>query len=342
MDPISQGALGATLSQSLSKPQQILAAGLLGALGGMAPDLDILIRSNTDPLLFLEYHRQFTHSLIFIPFGGVIVGLLLHWLIGKRFSLRLKQSLLFSTLGYATHALLDSCTSYGTQLLWPFSDARIAWNVISIIDPMFTIPIVLLVVFSVIKATPLLARIALIWALIYPVFGLVQRDRAIEVGHQIAIQRGHQPIRLEAKPSFANLLVWKTIYETEHRFYIDAVRAGVEPTIYPGESVSKIMVMDDYPWLATNSQQAKDIARFNWFSNGYIARDPNHPQRIIDIRYSMVANEINALWSIELAANAGNADHVIYLTQRERSAQTMDNFWKMIRGQSLTTQPSRQ
>jgi inner membrane protein len=198
------------------------------------------------------------------------------------------------------------------------------------------------VVFSVIKANPLLARLALTWALIYPAIGLVQRDRAIDIGHQIANQRGHQPIRLEAKPSFANLLVWKTIYETEHRFYIDAVRAGVEPIIYPGQSVSKIILLDDYPWLAADSQQAKDIARFHWFSNGYIARDPNNPQRIIDVRYSMVANEINALWSIELAAHASNAEHATYLTQRERSAQTMDKFWRMIRGQSLATQSSRQ
>ena len=40
----------------------------IGFLSGLAPDLDIFIRSESDPLLFLEFHRQFTHSLIFIPF----------------------------------------------------------------------------------------------------------------------------------------------------------------------------------------------------------------------------------------------------------------------------------
>ena len=55
---------------------------------------------------------------------------------------------LYAALGFATHGLLDACTTYGTQLLWPFSDARIAWNVISIIDPLFTVPILLLVVFA--------------------------------------------------------------------------------------------------------------------------------------------------------------------------------------------------
>ena len=76
MDPLTQGTIGAVLPQALSKKNLGIVA-LLGFLSGMAPDLDILIRSSTDPLLSLEYHRQFTHSLIFIPFGGLICALIL-------------------------------------------------------------------------------------------------------------------------------------------------------------------------------------------------------------------------------------------------------------------------
>ena len=68
MDPLTQGTLGAALPQSLSQKQLAGSAGLLGFLAGMAPDLDVLIRSSSDPLLFLEYHRQFTHSLVFMDF----------------------------------------------------------------------------------------------------------------------------------------------------------------------------------------------------------------------------------------------------------------------------------
>ena len=60
MDPVSQAVLGSAAAQSLSK-KHIVSAGILGCLGGMAPDLDVLIRSSTDPLLFLQYHRHFTH-----------------------------------------------------------------------------------------------------------------------------------------------------------------------------------------------------------------------------------------------------------------------------------------
>ena len=65
MDPLSQAAIGAAAAQSGSKASTMRHALWIGALAGMAPDLDVLIQSNTDPLLALEYHRQFTHSLFF-------------------------------------------------------------------------------------------------------------------------------------------------------------------------------------------------------------------------------------------------------------------------------------
>ena len=73
MDPLTQGLIGAALPQSLCNKKYLLVAGSLGMLAGMSPDLDVLIRSSSDPLLFLEYHRQFTHSLLFIPFGSYFV-----------------------------------------------------------------------------------------------------------------------------------------------------------------------------------------------------------------------------------------------------------------------------
>ena len=51
-----------------------------------------------------------------------------------------------------------------------------------------------------------------------------------------------------------------------------------------------------FPWLDSNSQQAKDLERFRWFSSGYLAISKNHPSRIIDIRYSILPNDINSLW----------------------------------------------
>ena len=147
MDPISQGTVGAAFAQSTASKNNIIRIGFIGFLAALTPDLDVLIRSSDDPILFLEYHRQFSHSLFFIPFGSLIVALLLFPFF--KGSMCLKTVYVASFLGYATHGLLDACTSYGTQLFWPFSDERVTWNNISIVDPLFTLPIVILLILAI-------------------------------------------------------------------------------------------------------------------------------------------------------------------------------------------------
>lgn len=310
-------------------------AAVFGFLAGMAADLDVFIRSDDDPLLFLEYHRQFTHSLVFVPVAGAVAGLLLYALFGKRRKVTVQQCILYCSLGYATHGLLDACTSYGTQLFWPFSDVRIAWNAVSVVDPLFTLPILILLVLAIFKKRQGWARAALVWGVVYLSFGVYQRDVAEDMGRNLARERGHTVLRIEAKPSFANLLVWKSVYETRDRFFVDAVRTGLTKKVYEGASVARLNISKDFEWLDPTSQQASDIERFRRFSNGYIAQDPSHPDRIIDVRYSLLPNEIAALWSIELFSSAGPQDHVGFLTVRERVSEKSKQLWQMVLGHEI-------
>ena len=328
MDPLSQGSLGAALAQSGSNRDTIKKAALFGCLGGLAPDLDILIFSTTDPLLFLEFHRQFTHSLLFIPFGALIVAAATHWLFGK--GLRFKQTYLFCLLGYATHGMLDACTTYGTQLLWPITNERYAWNNVSIIDPLFTLPIFALVITGLVRKEPWFGRVAMIWAVSYLSFGLVQRDRAEAAGYELARERGHEPLKLEAKPGFANLLLWKTVYETETHYHVDAVRVGFDTVTFSGEKATKLNLDEHLTWLDPESQQAIDIERFRWFSNNYLGLDPIEPNRIIDVRYSVVPNEINALWGIDIQPDQPKDAHVIWVASRQTSPEQTAKLWRML------------
>ncbi|GAL32008.1 integral membrane protein [Vibrio maritimus] len=180
------------------------------------------------------------------------------------------------------------------------------------------------------KRSPAIARVAFLWALIYPTLGMLQRDRAERIGWQVVNERNHSPVRLEAKPSFGNILVWKVIYEADGRFYIDAVRAGQKLTVYPGTSVAKLNMERAFPWLHEDSQQAKDIARFSWFSDGFVALSEENNKRIIDVRYSIVPNELNALWSIVLKEGAAGNEHVAYLTHRRSSVEDRQRFYDML------------
>lgn len=332
MDPVTQGVLGAVVAQQPAKRKHFITATCLGVFSGMVPDADVLIRSSVDPLLSLEFHRQFTHSLFFIPIGALLCALAFYFLFAKRQELSFKQTYLYCVLGYATHGLLDACTTYGTLLLWPFSDMRVAWNTISIIDPLFTLPLLFLVLFAAIKRCRRFAHIALAWVAIYSGLGVIQRERAETAGLALAESRGHVPVTLEAKPSFANLLVWKIIYTTDTRYYVDGVRVGFATTVIEGDSITKLNVAEAFPWLNAQSQQARDIERFRWFSNGYIALSPRYPNRIIDIRYSLLPNEIQGLWGVELDAGRGDDEHINYVSDRERSEDTFVRLWQMIVG----------
>lgn len=328
MDPLSQGVLGAAAPQATSR-RFLALAGLLGFISGMTPDLDVFIRSAEDPILFLEYHRQFTHSLVFIPLGGLLCAGVLHGLFARRV-LRFRDTWLYCTLGYATHGLLDACTSYGTQLFWPFSTARIAWHNISIIDPLFTLPVLALVVTAAVTGRASWARIALVWVCLYLGFGVVQRERAENAAERLAASRGHTAVAVAAKPSFGNLLVWKSIYEHAGYYYIDAIRVGRRPLAFAGEHVPKLDLRRDFPWLDPASQQARDVERFRWFSHGYLARSATDDELIIDMRYSALPNRGDGLWGIVLTPGAPPDAHVRYRTMRDTDVTTFNTLFAML------------
>ncbi|MEO0436868.1 MAG: metal-dependent hydrolase [Pseudomonadota bacterium] len=331
MDPVTQGALGAALPQSVAQRAKAPVALISGLLAGMAPDLDVLIRSSEDPLLFLEYHRQFTHSLIFIPLGALLVATALWGLVGRRYSWAFRDVFVFCLLGYATHALLDACTTYGTQLLWPFSDRRFAWNNISIIDPLFTLPLLYGVVRARVKRSPWPVRLALSWCVLYLLLGIVAKDAAEAEGWRQASLRGHEPVLLEAKPSIGNLLLWKVVYRIGDHYHVDAVRLGLSNRFYPGESVAALDRNRDMPWLKEGSQQALDLERFRWFSAGFLALDPANRLRVIDLRYSLLPNEVNALWGIEFDPSQQER-HVRYIVSRNPSERDRRRLFAMLRG----------
>jgi inner membrane protein len=331
MDPVTQGVVGAAFAQTRGSKKTLAKAAVIGALAAMAPDLDVLIRSTTDPLFALEFHRHFTHSLLFIPFGTLVCALVFHGLLGKRWQLGFTQVYAWSLIGYATHGLLDGCTTYGTQLLWPLSNHRFAWDIISVVDIAFTLPLLVLVVLSARTRQRGYLLAGMAWGALYLFAGLVQHERALAMGEQLAAERGHEVLRIGAKPSFSNLAVWKIVYETPDHFYVDAVKPGItKPKIWNGDRIKKVNLVKDMPWLDQSSQQALDIARFDWFSSGYIALDPNDPHKIVDVRYSMLPHQIKPLWGISLSPEAHQQAHAGYFTQRDNPSDSIKRLMAMM------------
>ena len=331
MDPLSQGTVGAAFAQSAADKNNIFKIGVIGFLAGLAPDLDVLIQSSTDPILFLEYHRQFTHSLFFIPFGSLFVAFMLFPLFKK--SMSIKTVYFASFLGYATHGLLDACTSYGTQLFWPFSNERVTWNNISIVDPLFTIPVLILLVIAIKTKKKIFSFFSIGWIIFYLSLGFIQYERALSVAVELAHSRGHNPERLTLKPSFGNLILWKSIYQHEENFYVDAIRIAQSSSWCEGESIRVFDYHYHLPNLKKESQQKEDIERFRWFSQDYLGYDKER-DIVTDVRYSMIPNQIAPMWGLVIDEQRDVSEHAIWWTSRSLDQSQIDLFKYMLSGRN--------
>ena len=335
MDPISQGTVGAAFAQAAANKTNIAKISIVGFLAGLAPDLDVLIRSSTDPVLFLEYHRQFTHSLIFIPFGALIVAAFIFPLVRK--SLSFRTTYVASFLGYATHGLLDACTSYGTLLFWPFSNERITWNNISIVDPLLTIPALIFLAMAIKTSRRRFRFLAVGWIIFYLMLGFVQYERALSSAIKLAQSRGHNAERMTLKPSFGNLILWKSIYQHGDRFYVDAIRAGRMLTWCRGETIQKFDYQYHLPDLERNSQQSEDIERFRWFSQDYLGFEGDE-NLVTDVRYSMIPNQIAPMWGLVIDNRRGTNEHAAWWASRSLDDESLTLFKEMLLGDACSAQ----
>lgn len=329
MDPLSHGLVGAVSALLICrKTEHKRAAATYGLLAGMSPDLDVLIRSSDNPMLGLAYHRHFTHALAFSPILAGLNALVLG-------GLRRGKEPFFMVFGFCwiavmMHGMLDAMTNYGTHLFWPFTERRESWSIISIIDPIFTLTLFLLVFLALRlpKRWPVYA--AVLFAFTYWGAGLYQREQATQAMMQLAQSRGHQPERFEVKPSIGNLLLWRTQYEYRGQFYIDALHQSPwrGQRWYAGGALPRYSP----PVEGISPVQQKDFEFFSFFSDGWVAMSPSVPDLVGDVRFSMLPNQREPIWGIRFRPDAPEK-HVLFLNTRSRREGDAALLWSMILGE---------
>lgn len=333
MDPISQGLVGATAAQSVADKEKLRPAAFSGAVSAMIADLDYYIHIPSDPLFNIEIHRQFSHSLIFIPIGALIASVLLWWFLKKYLSF--KELYFYSILGYATAGLLDTFTSYGTQLLWPFLDTRFAWNLISVIDPIVTVGLILFIGLSLQKKEKKYVWLSGGWLIFFLVFGWVQHHRAESAAKNLAESRGHIIEKMVVKPTIANQRVWRVNYISGDKIYTDAIRTGLISgiDIYEGESAPRIIIEEEFSEFE-GTVMYKDLLRFKNLSENFLIRHPDQPDVIGDARYSMLPTELTPLWGVETDTTQTES-HLPFLYFRDASEEVRESFMNMLLGKKL-------
>lgn len=304
MDIISQLVWGALSAQAVSKrkPEQVkprIRPWLIGLVGGLGADLDGVFRSSIDPLFATVMHRHFTHSIFFIPFGALFVWILFFYFFRKD-----KQDYFYyyklAFVGYGTHWILDVMTSYGTLILWPLNTTRYALDWLSIVDPLLTLPwlVVFLLIIITKKEHLRLVHFVLIYSVSYFLFCGWQHHQAVQTISNIAKSRGHQVERVRALPTLANSVWFRGIYQFQGQIYAQGVLINPgKNAMYQEGEVRKVVFLTDIEITSLPVHAQKQIQIWSWFVDGWLYRASNEELSFGDGRYSIDATGFNSLWN---------------------------------------------
>lgn len=332
MDPVTHILLGANLGYAAFGRRLGRTAALAGGLAASAPDADVFIHSAADPLMAIEHHRGFTHALAFAPVGATLVAAI--WLLHPAWRVRTRWGPLWlcCALGYVSHSLLDAATTYGTQLLWPFSARRASWDMISIIDPVFTLVLLIPLVVALVRSGPRATQIGLATAALYLGLGVAQHTRAHRALRELAAARGHTIERFAVMPTLANNLVWRALYLHRGQLYSDRIRVGwfSAPTVRAGWSLPLVRA-PDLTSAETSRNQHRSFERFAWFSDHWVARNPADATVLADMRYTLSSEAFDPIWGIRFTPPDAPTEVVWLNRSRERQVRPRE-LWDEIAG----------
>ena len=287
MDSLTQAALGAACGELIFGKKLGNKGFLWGAAVGTLPDLDVLFSPLFDNAGALGWHRGISHSLLAIVFLSLAIA----WLIrvvhrrnpacpsfGRAYS--------FAILVYGTHVLIDCFTVYGTQVFAPFSDARVALNMMFIIDLFFTLPLILAPLFYLfMKRNRVLRRrlngAALIWCSLYSIFATGMKWKADSAFEESLAASAITSERFHSAPTFSNVGLWRGLAETADGYYI-----GYHSILAPGVPIKWEFVPRDAMLLALLGD-TRGVRTVKWFSRGFytVQMEPGGILLFSDLRF---------------------------------------------------------
>ena len=141
MDSLTQFTLGAAVGQAVLGRKLGWRAALTGGLVATIPDLDVMVPFD-DPVADFTYHRGASHSLLVLTVVSPLVAWFFYWC-SKPENRDFKRWWLLCWLALFTHPLIDAATIYGTQLFWPITEYPVGAGSTFIIDPGYTLPLLL-------------------------------------------------------------------------------------------------------------------------------------------------------------------------------------------------------
>jgi inner membrane protein len=286
MDPLTHTTLGAALGHTLLGKQLGRKAILYGAIAGNIPDLDALAYPWLNALERLEWHRGISHSIPILAILSIPLALLIKTIHRTHSSISLPHTIFTLFIILVTHALIDACTVYGTQLFAPFTDTRYAWNLIFFVDPFFTLPLfiacALITLFRKFRS-PHISRNAI---LISSAYILLLAWIKPHIDTRFTQARQNQNLTVISSslsaPAFPGPFLWREISRSSEGCYI----AYTSLLDLPHHRITHALVA--YPFaLQQRWQEHPTIRRLQWFSegHGYFSEDSEGRLIYHDMRF---------------------------------------------------------
>ncbi|MBD8163280.1 metal-dependent hydrolase [Erwinia persicina] len=265
MDSVSQLLLGASVGVAvMGRRVPVWQAAAVGAVCGTLPDLDVFI-DHGDAIRNMTLHRTESHALFWLS----LVSPLLAWLVSRL----ARQPQLFPRwwgavwLALITHPLLDLTTVYGTQLALPFTDRPFAIGSMFIIDPLYTLPLLVGVIAALVWRHPRGSRWNRVGLSLSCLYLLWSMGAQAWVRHQVEqhlVQQDDRVQQLLVTPTAFNTLQWRVVVMTADRYQegFYSLLSDKPLTLTTHDNGSALYQQFSSNWY---------VQRVVWFSRGFYA-----------------------------------------------------------------------
>ena len=237
-----------------------------------------------------------------------------------------------------THPLLDCCTAYGTQVFQPFSDYRVAFNNISVVDPIYTIPfLVCLIITSRLTQGSRYRRIfnylGIGLSCTYLLLTFINKMNINKVMEASLAAEGIEYHRYMTAPTIFNNILWNCLAEGDTAYY-----QGMYSILDQTPKVQHFNVIPkNHEWLQGHEKD-KDIEILKWFTNGYynVIRQKDGSLQFNDLRFGAISDRIEEagdyVFRFDLKEEKGEWKASQNREQEEPVSDAFKTLWERIKG----------
>ena len=303
MDPVTHGLAGVVIARAGFSKSLEKWGTVTGVLTALSPDSDFILRLFGEDV-FLRYHRGITHSLLLLPFYSLILAFIFQRVFREKEGYAFFYLLCFMSL--LSHIILDLMTSFGTMAFSPWTDKRISWDIVFIIDPWFTgamlIPLLIACFFKRYKRELALVSIGLVIG--YTGLCIFNHHSAVNAAERSIKEKGTYatPYTIAAIPQPLSPFEWQVLIDTGDSLYQSFINVNNTSEEHRMENV----VWEKWPESPFIEKAIKlsGVEFYFWFARFPVAMERilangNHLVEFIDLRFDVRMGRVPFTYIVE-------------------------------------------